>query len=109
LHPTPLRSEHFPISKPNEVDSKNFGNPYCAADWNLDMIHDSAVVFDRSVAITKLKTDIETATTNAEQHGVLLQDIVLQLLQRAEDLCQLGAERGLDLSRVGAFFRGDGE
>jgi len=66
-------------------------------------------VADRSVQLEKLKLDIATATANAEQHGVGLQDIVLQLLQRAEDLCLLGNERGLDLTRVGQFFAGDGE
>jgi hypothetical protein len=64
-------------------------------------------VADRSVQLEKLRLDIATATANAEQHGIGLQDIVLCLLQRSEDLCQLGAERGLDLSRVKQFFGAD--
>jgi hypothetical protein len=66
-------------------------------------------VADRSVQLEKLKLDIATATASAEQHGIPLQDIVLALLQKSEDLCLLGSERGLDLARVGDFFAGDGE
>ena len=66
-------------------------------------------MFDRSPQLQKLDSDIQIATTHAEQHGIPLQDIVLQLLQRADDLCRLGNERGSDLSRVGDIFRGDGE
>jgi hypothetical protein len=73
------------------------------------MIKDSPAVVDRSVQCAKLKTDLETATFNAEQCGIALPDIVVSLLQRAEDLCRLSADRGLDLSRVGAFFAGNGE
>jgi hypothetical protein len=62
---------------------------------------------DRTPQLEKLKLDIATATANAEQHGIPLQDIILQLLQRGEDLCQLGAERGFDLSRVKQFFGAD--
>ena len=62
---------------------------------------------DRTPQIEKLRLDIETCTANAEQHGIGLQDIILQLLQRGEDLCQLGAQRGLDLSRVKQFFGAD--
>jgi hypothetical protein len=73
------------------------------------MTQDSPAVIDRSVQVAKLRTDLETATFNAEQSGVPLPDIILTMLQRCEDLCRLGADRGLDLSRVGAFFSGDGE
>jgi hypothetical protein len=73
------------------------------------MIQDSPAVFDRSPQLQKLDFDIQIATTHAEQHGIPLQDIVLKLLQRADDLCRLGNERGFDLSRVGDIFRGDGE
>jgi hypothetical protein len=65
---------------------------------------DQTVAIDRSVQIAKLRTDLETSTAHAEQTGVAIPDIVCALLQRAEDLCQLGAERGLDLSTVQAFF-----
>jgi hypothetical protein len=70
---------------------------------------DQPAVLDWSVQIAKLKTDLATSTFNAEQCGVPLPDIVLTLLQRAEDLCLLANDRGLDLTRVGAFFGGDGE
>lgn len=70
---------------------------------------DTAPLFDRSPQLQKLASDIQIATTHAEQHGIPLPDIILQLLQRAEDLCLLGNERGLDLARVGDFFAGDGE
>jgi hypothetical protein len=62
---------------------------------------------DRTPQIEKLRLDIETCTANAEQHGIALPDIIVALLQRGEDLCQLGAERGLDLSRVKQFFGAD--
>jgi hypothetical protein len=75
----------------------------------LIMIQDSPAVFDRGPQLQTLDFDIQIATTHAEQHGIPLQDIVLQLLQRADDLCRLGNERGSDLSRVGDIFRGDGE
>jgi hypothetical protein len=64
-------------------------------------------VADRSVPLEKLRLDLQTATTNAEQHGIALPEIIVALLQRGEDLCQLGAKRGLDLSRVKQFFGAD--
>jgi hypothetical protein len=73
------------------------------------MTQDSPAVLDCSVQVAKLKTDLETSTFHAEQSGIPLPDIVLTLLQRAEDICVLANERGLDSSRVGAFFAGDGE
>jgi hypothetical protein len=71
------------------------------------MIQDGPAVFDRSTQLEKLKLDIATATANAEQHGIALTEIIVALLQHGEDLCQLGAERGLDLSRVKQFFGAD--
>jgi hypothetical protein len=79
---------------PNDVTNKE--------DFMTDVF-----VADRSVQLEKLKLDIATATANAEQHGIALPDIIVTLLQRGEDLCQLGAERGLDLSRVKQFFGAD--
>ena len=64
---------------------------------------------DRTPQLEKLSLDIATATAAAEQHGIGLQDIIVTLLQRGEDLCQLGAERRFDLARIGAFFKGEGE
>jgi hypothetical protein len=71
-------------------------------------MHGKAFI-DRTPQLEKLRLDIATATASAEQHGIPLQDIVLALLQKSEDLCLLGSERGLDLARVGDFFAGDGE
>jgi hypothetical protein len=100
---SPTKSQ-FP-SKANA--GKNSPESYCAEQQGSFM-RDQAFI-DRTPQLEKLRLDIETCTANAEQHGVGLQDIVLQLLQRAEDLCLLGNERGLDLTRVGQFFAGDGE
>jgi hypothetical protein len=50
------------------------------------MIQDSLAVFDRSPQFQKLAFDIQIATTHAEQHGIPLQDIILQLLQRPHPL-----------------------
>jgi hypothetical protein len=57
-------------------------------------------VFDRSPQIGKLRLDLETATTNAEQCGVEPADVVLELLKRADQLSQIAAERGADMSKL---------
>ena len=64
-------------------------------------------VTDRGVPLEKLRLDLQTATTDAEQHGIALPDIIVTLLQRGEDLCQLSNDAGLDLSRVKQFFGAD--
>jgi hypothetical protein len=97
--------------KQSDSFQKTISVPEWPDEWNQtkeDFMTDLFVA-DRSVQVAKLKTDLQIATSNAEQHGVGLQDIILQLLQRADDLCRIGKERGLDLSRVGDIFRGDGE
>jgi hypothetical protein len=93
--------------KQNDSFQKNISVPEWPDEQKEDFMTDLFVA-DRSVQLEKLKLDIATATANAEQHGIALPDIIVTLLQRGED-CQLGAERGLDLARVGAFFKGDGE
>jgi hypothetical protein len=98
--------------KQNDSFQKNISVPEWPDEWNQtkeDFMTADVFVADRSVPLEKLKLDIAIATANAEQHGIGLQDIILALLQRSEDLCPLGSERGLDLCRVGAFFAGDGE
>jgi hypothetical protein len=90
---------------------KNISVPEWPDEWNQtkeDFMTDIFVA-DRSVQVAKLKIDLQVATSGAELTGVPLIDIIMQLLQRADDLCRLGSERGLDLSRVGDIFRGDGE
>jgi hypothetical protein len=56
------------------------------------IVQDRPAVFDRGPQLEKLRLDIETCTANAEQHGIALPDIIVTLLQRGEDLCQLGAD-----------------
>jgi hypothetical protein len=94
--------------KQSDSFQKNISVPEWPDEQKEDFMTDIFVA-DRSVQIAKLKTDLQVATNNAELTGVPLQDIVLCLLQRSEDLCLLGNERGLDLARVGDFFAGDGE
>jgi hypothetical protein len=67
----------------------------------------TAPLFDRTPQLAKLRTDLQMATTNAEQTGVSVQDVILALLQRAEDLCEVHPD--VDLTRIGQFFAGDGE
>jgi|HubBroStandDraft_4_1064222.scaffolds.fasta_scaffold2110954_1 hypothetical protein len=47
----------------------------------------NTVTTDRSPQIEKLRLDTRVATTNAQQSGVAMADIVLVLLQRANELC----------------------
>lgn len=68
------------------------------------MIINSPAVMDRTVHAEKLRIDLNTATFNAEQHGISLTDIVLTLLQRADDLTRLAIERGADLTSIRDFF-----
>jgi hypothetical protein len=108
LHPPPPLS--FPTKRQLKTDATRFQNcgvSYCA-ERQGSFMRDQAFI-DRTPQLEKLRLDIATATAAAEQHGIGLQDIIVTLLQRGEDLCQLGAERGLDLARIGEFFKGDGE
>jgi hypothetical protein len=60
------------------------------------------VVLDRAPQIEKLRLDIGVATTNAQQSGVAVQDIVLVL--RADELCDLAAEQDVDMTKVVEAF-----
>jgi hypothetical protein len=51
-----------------------------------------------------LRLDIGVATTNAQQSGVAMQDIVLVPLQRADELCHLAADQDVDMTRVVEAF-----
>ena len=59
-----------------------------------------AVFIDRAPQIAKLRFDLETSTTNAEQTGVALADIVLALLQRADAIAERAIEAGADMSAL---------
>jgi hypothetical protein len=63
-------------------------------------------VFDRAPQIEKLRLDIGVSTTSAQQSGVAMQDVVLVLLQRADELCDLAAEQGADMKKVAEAFSG---
>jgi hypothetical protein len=54
------------------------------------MIQDSPAVFDRSPQISKLSQDIGIAITHASQAGVPMQEIIYQVLAKAEWLMQHG-------------------
>jgi hypothetical protein len=58
----------------------------------------------RAPQIEKLRLDIGVATTNAQQSGVSMADIVLVLLQRADELCDLAADLGADMKKVAEAF-----
>jgi len=59
-----------------------------------------AAIIDRSPQRQKLDTDLQTVTTSAWQTGVELPDIVLALLQRADELSALAADAGVDMSAL---------
>jgi hypothetical protein len=89
----------------------NCGVSHCAEQWNrgadfqtkdLILIQDSPAVFDRTVQVAKLRTDLETSTANAEQCGVPITTVIRSLLEMAEWWCGVANDRGVDLSaRVG--------
>jgi hypothetical protein len=62
------------------------------------------MIFDRSVQIDKLRHHIGIATTNAQQAGVAMADVVLTLLRRADELCELAADTGTDMTKVAGAF-----
>jgi hypothetical protein len=67
----------------------------------------NSVTIDRSQQLDKLRTDISTATTSAQQAGVAMADVVLAMLQRADELCELAEDIGDDMSKLSAAFGGD--
>jgi hypothetical protein len=48
----------------------------------------------------KLRLDIGVATTSTQQSDVAMQDIVLTLLQRADELCEIAEDTGADMSKL---------
>jgi hypothetical protein len=62
------------------------------------MIVDSPPVFDRSVQIGKLRTDLEVATANAEFNAVPIHAIIRELLVSIGHWREIAIERGDDLS-----------
>jgi hypothetical protein len=57
------------------------------------------VILDRGPQLEKLRLDIGTSTTRALQMGCGVADVVLALLERADQLCEIGEECGADLAR----------
>jgi hypothetical protein len=66
----------------------------------------NSVTIDRGPQLEKLKLDISTATTSAQQSGVAAADVVLALLQRADELCAIAEDIGDDMSKLATAFGG---
>jgi hypothetical protein len=62
------------------------------------------VIMDRAPQIEKLKLDISTAATSAQQAGVAMADVVLALLERADELCELANDTGADMAKLAEVF-----
>jgi hypothetical protein len=58
------------------------------------------MIFGRTVQIAKLRHDINIAATHARQSNVAMADIVLALLQSADELCELAADTGADMKKL---------
>jgi hypothetical protein len=71
------------------------------------MIVKNTVTLDRGPQIEKLKLEIGTATNTAQQAGVQMPDIVLALLQRADELCAVAEDVGTDMSKLSTAFGDD--
>jgi hypothetical protein len=69
------------------------------------MIVDSLPVFDYGSHRKKLRSDIGAATSDVR--GLPAVDMVLILLERAEQLAAIADERGEDLTPIRAFLGGD--
>jgi hypothetical protein len=67
---------------------------------------ENTVTIDRSPQIDKLKLDVGSATTSAQQAGIDMADIVLALLQQADALCELAEDVGADMAKLSAAFGG---
>jgi hypothetical protein len=68
------------------------------------MLTDAPPVFDRSPQRQKFVIDLQTATTSAWQSGVELPDIVLSLLERADELSAIAADTGVDMSKLSGIL-----
>jgi hypothetical protein len=62
------------------------------------MIVDTPPIFDRSVQVAKLKTDLEVATANADLNGVPPHAIIRELLESVTHWQTIAIDRGDDLS-----------
>ena len=65
---------------------------------------ESNVIMDRAPQLEKLRLDIGAATHNAQQAGVAMADIVMVLLQRADELCELAEDTGVDMAKLAQVF-----
>jgi hypothetical protein len=59
-----------------------------------------SVVFDRSPLLRKYETDVDTATFNVLQLGLSPADVVACLLRKADAVCELAAEKDIDMSSL---------
>jgi hypothetical protein len=69
------------------------------------MIVDSPPVLDHGPHRQKLRSDIGAATSDVR--GLPAVDMVLILLERAEQLAAIADERGEDLTPIRSFFGGE--
>jgi hypothetical protein len=69
------------------------------------MIIDSTPIFDHAPHRDKLRSDLGAVTSDVR--GLPTVDVILALLQRAEELTALANEIGEDLTRIRAFFGSD--
>ena len=67
------------------------------------MIQDGPAVFDRTVQVAKLRTDLETSTAHAEQCGVPITTVIRSLLEMAEFWCGVANDRNVDLSALSGW------
>jgi hypothetical protein len=59
--------------------------------------------FERTPQLRKLKLDLETSTATALQSSDIA-DVVLSLLARADELCQMADASGADMSKLAGAF-----
>jgi hypothetical protein len=69
------------------------------------MIVDTTPLFDHGPHRDKLRSDLGAVTSDVR--GLPTVDVILALLQRAEELTVIADERGEDLTPIRAFFGGD--
>jgi hypothetical protein len=67
------------------------------------VIQDGPAVFDRTVQVAKLRTDLETSTAHAEQCGVPITTVIRSLLEMAEFWCGVAKDRDVDLSALAGW------
>jgi hypothetical protein len=66
----------------------------------------NTATFDRTQQLEALRLAISSATTHAQQSGVALADITLLLLQRADVLCEIAEDAGVDMTKLATAFGG---